>query len=111
MSCGSATCWDLHVVLTADDVARLATQGADALASAVPMAGLAAGEATALKSITLDVLADQADSRPAEVKATVDAGDAGTATADLTLSYDQALHIQAPPADQVVEGFPTFTLP
>jgi hypothetical protein len=111
VTCGNTSCWDLHVVLTPADLATLAAKGASALASAVPFAPLPTGGMAGLTDVTLDVIARQADGRPAEVKVAVDGGQAGTASADLTLTFDTPMAITAPPADQVVEGFPTFLSP
>jgi hypothetical protein len=111
VTCGNTSCWDLHVVLTPADLAALAAKGASVLASAVPFAPLPTGGMAGLTDVTLDVIARQADGRPAEIKVAVDGGQAGTASADLTLTFDTPMTITAPPADQVVEGFPTFLNP
>ncbi|HTS15061.1 MAG TPA: hypothetical protein VMH24_05295 [Candidatus Sulfotelmatobacter sp.] len=108
VSCGSATCWDLHVVLTAGDLTRLAAQGASALASAMPFGPLPTSAISSVGSVTLDVIARQDTSRPAEIKAAVDGAAAGSASADLTFTFDTPLAITAPPAEQVVEGFPSL---
>jgi hypothetical protein len=111
VTCGSTSCWDLHVVLTPADLAGLAAKGASALASAVPFAPLPTGGVAGLAGVTLDVIAQQADGRPAEIKVAIDEGPAGSASADLTFSFDTPMTIAAPPADQVVEGFPSFLNP
>ena len=111
VTCGSSSCWDLHVVMTPADLATLAAKGASALASAVPFAPLPTGGVSGLTSVTVDVIALQADGRPAEIKVAVDGGPSGTASADVTFTFDTPLTITAPPADQVVEGFPTFLNP
>jgi len=111
VSCGSASCWDLHVVLGAADLTRLAAQGASALASAVPFAALPSDGLGSLGSVTLDVVARQDNGRPSEVKVVVDGGAQGSASADLTFTFDTPLSISAPAADQVVEGFPGLVLP
>lgn len=110
-ACGSASCWDLHVVLGAPDLAKLAAKGASALASAVPFAPLPTSGLGAVGSVTLDVIARQDGGRPSEIKVAVDGGAQGSASADLTFTFDTPLSISAPSVDQVVEGFPGLTLP
>jgi hypothetical protein len=103
VSCGSGSCWALHVTLTAADIAKLSADSAGALGSN-PLAGTAAGAAGSLQSLTLDLLVRQDDKRPAELKMSLDAGAQGTLGVDVTMAFDTPLTIAAPPADQVVEG-------
>ncbi len=110
VSCGGASCWDLHVVLGAADLAGLAAKGASALASAVPFALPTAGLGS-VGSVTLDVIARQDGGRPSEIKVAVDGGAQGSASADLTFTFDTPLTIDAPAAAQVVEGFPGLLQP
>jgi len=110
-SCGGASCWDLHVVLGPADLASLAAKGAGALASAMPFGPLPTAGLDTLGSVTLDVIARQDDGRPSEIKVAIDGGSSGTASADLTFTFDTPLAITAPPAGQVVEGFPGLSLP
>jgi len=111
VSCGSASCWDLHVVLGPADLASLAAKSASALASAVPFAPLPTAGLGSLGSVTLDVVARQDSGRPGEIKVAIDGGAQGSASADLTFTFDTPLSISAPAADQVVEGFPGLVLP
>jgi hypothetical protein len=111
VSCGSASCWDLHVVLGPADLASLAAKGASALASEIPFAPLPTAGLGSLGSVALDVIARQADGRPSEIKVAVDGGAQGSASADLTFTFDTPLTISAPSADQVVEGFPGLLQP
>jgi len=110
VSCGSASCWDLHVVLGAADLVKLAAKGASALASTVPFALPTAGLGS-VGSVTLDIIARQDGGRPSEIKVAVDGGAQGSASADLTFTFDTPLTISAPSADQVVEGFPGLFTP
>lgn len=111
VSCGGASCWDLHVVLGPADLAKLAAKGASALASAIPFGPLPSAGLGAVGSVTLDVIARQDGGRPSEIKVAVDGGSAGSASADLTFTFDTPLAITAPPAGQVVEGFPGLLQP
>lgn len=111
VSCAGASCWDLHVVLGPADLATLAAKGASALASAMPLGPLPTAGLAAVGSVTLDVIARQDGGRPSEIKVVVDGGSAGTASADLTFTFDTPLSISAPPAAQVVEGFPGLLQP
>ena len=111
VSCGAASCWDLHVVLGPADLAKLAAKGASALASAVPFAPLPTAGLGSVGSVTMDVIARQDGGRPSEIKVAVDGGAQGSASADLTFTFDTPLTIAAPAAAQVVEGFPGLLQP
>lgn len=111
VSCGGASCWDLHVVLGPADLVKLAAKGASALASAVPFAPLPTAGLGSVGSVTLDVIARQDGGRPSEIKVAVDGGAQGLASADLTFTFDTPLTIAAPAAAQVVEGFPGLLQP
>ena len=111
VSCGSASCWDLHVALSPADLASLAAKGASALASEIPFGALPTTDLGSVGGVTLDVIARQDDGRPSEIKVAVDGGAQGSASADLTFTFDTPLTIGAPPADQVVEGFPGLLQP
>ena len=87
-----------------------AAKGASALASAVPFALPTAGLGS-VGSVTIDVIARQDGGRPSEIKVAVDGGAQGSASADLTFTFDTPLTIAAPAAAQVVEGFPGLLQP
>ena len=85
--CGDQDCYHTTLKLTANDLA--------ALSSAAPDASMGAA------TLTLDVWSRKNDLRPAKLALGVDAGDQGSGTVTFTITYDQAVTIAAPPADQI----------
>jgi len=84
--CGDQDCY--HTVL------KLTDKDLTALSSAAPTSSLAA-------TLTFDVWSRKNDLRPAKLALGIDAGTQGSATMTFTMTYDQALTIAAPPADQI----------
>jgi hypothetical protein len=86
--CGDKDCYHVVMKLTEKDLAAVDPSAATSLAG-TPF------------TLTLDVWSQKNDLRPAKVAFGVDAGTNGTFTLTLTLTYDQALSISAPAADQI----------
>ena len=84
--CGDQDCYHTVLKLTDKDLA--------ALSSAAPTSTLAA-------TLTFDVWSRKNDLRPAKLALGIDAGTQGSATMTFTMTYDQALTIAAPPAEQI----------
>lgn len=85
-SCGSKTCYQVEIDLSADDLKALAPEAS----------GVGAG------SVVVTVLVERDTLRPASIVMKVTAADLGELTVTLTLSkWDEALDIKAPPADQI----------
>jgi hypothetical protein len=84
--CGDQDCYHTVLKLTEKDIA--------ALSSAAPTSDLAA-------TLTFDVWSRKNDLRPAKLAFGADAGAQGSATMTFTFTYDQAVTIAAPPADQI----------
>jgi hypothetical protein len=84
--CGDQDCYHTVLKVTDQDIA--------ALRSAPPTSTLAA-------TLTFDVWSRKNDLRPAKVAFGADAGTQGSATMTFTFTYDQAVTIAAPPADQI----------
>jgi hypothetical protein len=85
--CGDQDCYHTVLKLTDRDLA--------ALSSAAPQASMGAA------TFTVDVWSRKNDLRPAKLALTVDAGSQGSGTVTFTLTYDQAVTIAAPPAEQI----------
>lgn len=86
--CGDKDCYHVVLKLTETDLAAANPSAATSLAG-TPF------------TLSIDVWSQKNDLRPAKVAFAVDAGTKGTFTLTLTLTYDQALSISAPPADQI----------
>jgi hypothetical protein len=84
--CGDQDCYHTVLKLTDKDLA--------ALSSAAPDASMAG-------TFTIDVWSRKNDLRPAKLAFGVDAGAQGSGTMTFTITYDQAVTIAAPPADQI----------
>jgi hypothetical protein len=84
--CGDQDCYHTVLKLTDKDLA--------ALSSAAPNPSMAG-------SFTIDVWSRKNDLRPAKLAFGIDAGTQGSGTLTLTITYDQAVTIAAPPADQI----------
>jgi hypothetical protein len=84
--CGDQDCYHTVLKLTDKDLSALASSAPDP-----SMAG----------TFTIDVWSRKNDLRPAKLAFGVDAGTQGSGTLTLTITYDQALTIAAPPADQI----------
>jgi hypothetical protein len=74
---------------------RLSLSG-EQLGELSPEAGTAVGD------VSLDIWSRKSDVRPVRIGFSVDAGEQGTVTGTFDLTYDAAVNIAAPPADQVV---------
>jgi len=85
--CGDTDCYHVQLALSADE-----------------LAAVSGGSADAAGSVTLDVLTRKNDLRPARIAFTFDGGTSGTVTGTFELTYDQAVNISAPPADQIAGG-------
>lgn len=86
--CGDKDCYHVVLKLSEKDLAAVDPSAATTLA-ATPF------------TLTIDVWSQKNDLRPAKVTFGVDAGTTGTFNLTLTLTYDQALSITAPAADQI----------
>jgi hypothetical protein len=87
--CGDTDCYDVQIKLTAADVQALSP-------SAAP-SGFTNGV------ITLDVLSRKSDLRPARFVAVLSSAELGSLTLALNVTYDVAINVVAPPADQVTD--------
>jgi len=88
-SCGSKTCYQVKIDLTADELATLIPEVTD-------LSGV--GDA----QLTLTVLVEQDTLRPASMELKLGATDFGQVTVTLSFSkWDESLTIEAPPADQI----------
>jgi hypothetical protein len=89
--CGDKDCYHIVLSLTDKDLAALnATAAPTASASAAPF------------TLTVDVWSQTDNLRPAKLALAVDAGTTGKGTLTFTMTYDQAVDVTAPPADQIV---------
>lgn len=93
---GDQDCYRVTVHLTAADLATLSSP--EPLASNAP------------SDITFDIWSRKSDLRPAKIALGLTLPQ-GTVTLTLTATYDQAVNITAPSADQVVEGTLPIPLP
>ena len=84
--CGDQDCYHTVLKLTDKDLA--------ALSSAAPDPSMAG-------TFTIDVWSRKNDLRPAKLAFGIDAGTQGSGTMTFTITYDQAVTIAAPPADQI----------
>jgi hypothetical protein len=84
--CGDQDCYHTVLKLTDKDLA--------ALSSAAP-------DSSMTGTFTIDVWSRKNDLRPAKLAFGVDAGAQGNGIITFTITYDQALTIAAPPADQI----------
>ncbi len=86
VSCGSKSCYQVKIDLTADELAALIPEASGASDTAV----------------ALTVLVEKDTTRPASLSLNLNSSDLGNVTVTLTLSkWDESLDIKAPPADQV----------
>jgi hypothetical protein len=86
--CGDKDCYHVTVKLTDKDVTALDPSTATSLAG-TPF------------TLTIDVWSQKNDLRPAKLLFNVDAGTNGTFGLTVTMTYDQSLTVNAPPADQI----------
>ena len=92
--CGDATCYQVRITIPADQLAGAGDPTGGMLPSDVFSDGLA-----------LTLLFDKGDNRLAQISTGIDAADVGTLTVTLSFcNWDEAVSIEAPPADQVEEG-------
>jgi hypothetical protein len=101
--CGDTDCYHIQLHVTAQDLAALAPTAA----SASPDASASA----ATGDVTIDVWTRKNDLRPAKLVIALNMGAQGNLNTTIDATYDAALTIAAPPADQVVEGTLPFPLP
>jgi hypothetical protein len=88
--CGDVDCYHVSIHLSPEDLAKLVSP------APLPSAGTA--------DITIDVWSRKNDLRTAKMALAVNAGAQGNVTVTMTATYDGAVSIAAPPADQVGEG-------
>jgi hypothetical protein len=101
--CGDVDCYRVTIHLGPADLAKLASQP--------PSPATAPFDGTL--DFTMDVWTRKPDLRPAKFVIAVTAGGRSPAnvTTTITATYDAAVTIAAPPADQVVEGSLPFPVP
>jgi hypothetical protein len=111
--CGDVDCY--HVQIHADGSA-LSGLGSSILPGAGSSAGSSAAPSTAPDAsagtgdVTVDIWSRKTDMRPAKVTMTATTPESGDLTATFTFTYDQAVTISAPPADQTAP-MPSFAMP
>ncbi len=88
--CGDVDCYHISIHLSPEDLAKLS--------SPAPLPSDSAAD------ITIDVWTRKNDLRTAKMTMAVKAGDQANVTVTMTATYDGAVSIAAPPADQVGEG-------
>jgi hypothetical protein len=88
--CGDVDCYHVSIHLTPADIAKLSSP------APLPSEGTA--------DVTVDVWSRKNDLRPVKMAFGVNAGAQGTINVTINATYDAALTIAAPPADQVSEG-------
>jgi hypothetical protein len=83
--CGDADCYHINIALSSEQLQQMG-----------------ASEAGAIEfSMTVDYWARKNDLRPAKIAFGIDAGAQGAVTATFDLTYDGAITVEAPPADQI----------
>ena len=93
--CGDKDCYHIVLSLTDRDLAAMS-------ATASPAATPTATSATAPFTVTIDIWSQTDNLRPAKLAVGLDAGTTGKGSLTLTMTYDQAVDVTAPPADQIV---------
>jgi hypothetical protein len=93
--CGDKDCYHIVLSLTDKDLAALSS-------SASPAPTPAATSSSAPFTVTIDVWSQTDNLRPAKLALALDAGTTGKGTLTLTMTYDQAVDVAAPPPDQIV---------
>lgn len=93
--CGDKDCYHIVLTLTDKDLAAMTS-------TASPAANPTASASAAPFTLTIDVWSQTDNLRPAKLAVTLDAGTTGKGTLTLTMTYDQAVNVSAPPADQIV---------
>jgi hypothetical protein len=84
--CGDQDCYHIVLKVTDKDLAAMSSSAPD---STMPV------------TVTIDVWSRKNDLRPAKLAIGIDAGAQGSGTLTFTITYDQAVSISAPPADQI----------
>lgn len=93
--CGDKDCYHIVLTLSDKDLAALSS-------TASPAPTPTATSSSAPVSVTIDVWSQTDNLRPVKTVVAVDAGATGKGSLTLTLTYDQAVSVSAPPADQIV---------
>jgi hypothetical protein len=92
--CGDKDCYHIVLTLTDKDLAAMSS-------TASPAANPTASASTTPFSIAIDVWSQKDNLRPVKTVVALDAGATGKGSLTLTLTYDQAVNVSAPPADQI----------
>jgi hypothetical protein len=97
--CGDKDCYHIVLSLTDKDFAAMS---ATASPASTPTAAPTAGASGTPFTFTIDVWSQTDNLRPPKLAVSVDAGTTGKGSLTLTMTYDQAVNVSAPPADQIV---------
>jgi hypothetical protein len=100
--CGDKDCYHIVLTLTDKDIATLSPSATPtATPTATTTATATTRAATTPFTLTVDIWSQTDNLRPVKLAFALDAGTTGKGTLTFTMTYDQAVDVAAPPADQI----------